>query len=237
MQSNPRLPEGSSVALRTVDGRKLGEASTEGVTCPARPTTRGTTLLELVVALSVMGAVVAVGYGALVSIRGHRARVDAVASAAEHGAAVRRGLRDWLWGARLVADEGGPEFRGVDGVDGGDEDDDLSFLTNAPTPLSPSNTLVHLYVDRDPATPERGLVAELREWRGLRMRRLEVAPDATGLQIRYLGGAGDGTAWLPSWISASVLPRAVEIRVSAPRENALPPLLRLPVLVTFGGGR
>ncbi|HET6762737.1 MAG TPA: hypothetical protein VFH27_03670 [Longimicrobiaceae bacterium] len=190
----------------------------------------------MIVALSVMGAVFAVGYGALVSIRSHRARVDAVASEAQHGAAVRRGLRDWLWGARLVADDGGPEFRGIDGVDGSDEDDDLSFLTNAPTPLGPSNTLVHLYVDRDPATPERGLVAELREWHGVRMRRVEVEPNATALEIRYLSGTRDGTAWLPSWISASILPRAVEIRISARQKDAVPALLRLPILVTFGGG-
>jgi hypothetical protein len=97
---------------------------------------------------------------------------------------------------------------------------------------------VRLYVDRDPSTVERGFVASVREWRGAGPEeRLELVPAATGLRIRYLSALSAQPVWLPSWISSSVLPRAVEMRVEAPTADSVPPLLRLPLLVSLGGER
>jgi prepilin-type N-terminal cleavage/methylation domain-containing protein len=194
----------------------------------------GMTLLELVVGLTITGIALAAGYAALSSALDHRQRATEVTGAVARAAAVRRTLVSWLSGARLTVDEGGPEFRGIDGLHGGLPDDELSFLTTTPTEVSPSQTLVRLYVDRDERTPERGLVAELGEWRGSAPVRMEIDPRAHGLELRYLSSLSREQHWLPSWISASVLPAGLEMVVTAPPADTLPPLLGLPFLVPLG---
>lgn len=200
----------------------------------------GMTLMELVVGLTISGLVLSVGYAAFHSVLDHRERADEVTGALARAATQRRTLVSWLAGARLTVEEGGPEFRGLDGVEGEAwrmPDDELSFLTNAPTPLGSGHTIVRLSIDRDEDTPERGLVAELREWRGLRTERVEIEPGAAGLDLQYLSGIGGERRWLPSWISSSVLPLGVQLSLVPPQGDSLPPMLRLPVLVPLGGGR
>ncbi len=141
----------------------------------------------------------------------------------------------WLSGARLTADEGGPLFNGLDGLDGHTPSDEVSFLTTAPTPLGAGETMVRLYLDRDTTTRERGLVAAFSEWRGGRSTRLELDSTVAGMDIRYLSGLLGPRAWLPSWISSTLLPAAVEIRVIAKPGKRLPPLLQMPILVPLRG--
>jgi hypothetical protein len=38
--------------------------------------------------------------------------------------------------------------------------------------------------------------------------------------------------WLPSWVSSTIIPSGVEIRLAG---DSLPPLLRLPLMVAIGG--
>jgi hypothetical protein len=42
---------------------------------------------------------------------------------------------------------------------------------------------------------------------------------------------------LPSWISSTVLPLAVEARLTARQGDTLPPLLRLPIVAPLRNGR
>jgi hypothetical protein len=194
------------------------------------------TLLELMVGLAVTGLVLAAGYAALASMADHRQRAAQALDESARAASIRRTLAGWLAGARLTPEGTGPEFRGVDGVDGGHDDDELSFLTTAAAAPGGGEPAVRLFVDRDPETAERGLVAELGGWRGAARERVELAPSARGLDVRYLSGISLEPVWLPSWISSSVLPRAVEMRVDADPDS-LPPLLRLPILVALGDAR
>ncbi|HEX2205095.1 MAG TPA: prepilin-type N-terminal cleavage/methylation domain-containing protein [Longimicrobium sp.] len=196
----------------------------------------GMTLLELLVGLTITGLVLAAGYAALASVADHRQRAAAAADEVARAAAVRRTLTAWLAGARLEAYQGGPEFRGVDGTDGGHDDDELSFLTAVPIGARAFPT-VRLYVDRDEKTPERGLVAELGDWRRPETERVVLMPEATDLEVRYLSGISAERVWLPSWISGTVLPRALEMRVSAVGTDTLPPLFRVPLTVALGEAR
>lgn len=197
--------------------------------------TGGMTLVELLVGLTIIGIVLAGGYAALSSIADHRQRVAEVTEAVTRAATIRRTLRDWIWGAHLSAEEAGPEFQGIDATDGAFADDELAFVTNAATGLGGGGvTQVRLFIDRDPRTPQRGLVAEVSEWRGTGRETIEVEPRAQGLDVRYLSGLSSEPQWLPSWISASVLPRGVELTLSAAVPDSLPPLLRLPVVVSLG---
>jgi len=195
------------------------------------------TLLELIVGLTVTALALTAGFGALGMVGDRRARLEASMNAVARAATVRADIAAWLGDARLVADEGGPNFRGLDGTRGRMPDDDLTFLTTAPTPLGTGETIVRLYVDRDSATAERGLTAVFAEWRGLSLTRVVLDTSVLGLDIRYLSGVLGRRAWLPSWISSTLLPAGVELRLIAATPDSLPPLLHLPILVPFRNGQ
>ena len=195
---------------------------------------RGLTLVELIVAMAVSAVAMAVGYAAFSSILDNRARVADAAAEVTRSSAQRRTLISWLEGARLT-NVAGPRFQGLDGVFRDLPDDELTFLTTSDTPLGRGETIVRLYVDRDEETPERGLIVQLEEWRGLKIERITVDERVIGLETRYLSDVLGARRWLPSWVSSTVLPAAVELRLEAGTPESLPPLLAYPILVKLGG--
>jgi len=197
----------------------------------------GITLIELVVAITITGMVVAAGYGALASVMQQRDRVEAASAETMRAVAVRHAISSWLGDARLTIEETGATFRGLDGETDGLPDDDLLWLTAAPTPLGAGEAVVRLYVDRDERSPERGLTARFAEWRGTRTATLELDARVTGLEVRYRSPLGGSGAWLPSWISSTVLPWGAEVTLSAGPADTVPPVLLLPIVVPIAGGR
>ena len=180
---------------------------------------RGMTLLELIVGLTVTALVLTAGFAAATAIGDGRGQLEAAMDAVARQASARAEIISWVSGATLLADEGGPQFRGLDGVRQDAPDDQLTFLTTSPTPLGTGNVIVRLYVDRDDATPERGLTAAFAEWRGTATTRIELDPRVQGLDIRYLSSFQFRSGWLPSWISSTLLPRAtnsVRVDMSMP---------------------
>ena len=190
-------------------------------------------MIELLVALTITGMVMSVGYGALSTMVDHRARVMAATDAVTGAAAKRRMLIGWLGGARLTI-EGDATFEGLQGMDEERSDDALTFVTNAPTPLGTNEAVVRVYIDRDEKTPEVGLAVALTDRKGGPIRRIEIDPRATGLEIRYLSGLFGHRAWLESWVSTTVLPSAVRLVVSSAVPDSLPPLLRPAMIVPLG---
>jgi len=204
---------------------------------PVRPSARpsaGFTLLELVVGLTITGLAISSGYAALASIIDHRSRAEAVLDTSIRAASERRLLRGWLRGARITPEQSEVGFSGLDGEHEDQPDDALIFLTTPPTDQHPGELLIRLFVDRDTLTPERGLVASLTDWPGTARRLLEIDSRVTGLDIRYFSIPLGERGWLPSWISRSILPSGVEVRLSG---DSLPPLVALPLLVPVEGVR
>jgi type II secretory pathway pseudopilin PulG len=195
------------------------------------------TLLELVVALTITSAALAAGYGALAGVMDRRETMTAATDAAARASGVRGTLADWLGGARVGLGSGGPDFSGLDGTAGDRPDDELSFTTDALTPVGDGATVVRLIVDRDPQTAERGLTAILTPWAGTAPRRIELAPAVGGLDVRYASSVFGRVRWLPGWISRTVLPRAVEITLSPGVGDTLPALLSVPLTVLVSDGR
>lgn len=195
------------------------------------------TLLELVVGLTVTGLVITAGFAALEMLGDRRQAVEAAMNLATRAANERAEIESWLAGVRLVPEEGGPNFRGLDGVNDRMPDDELTFLTTAPTPLGAGETIVRLYVDRDSATPEQGLTAVFAEWRGTSVRRVELDHSIAGLDARYLSTMMGERMWLASWISSTVLPAGVEFRFLAAAGDSLPPVFQVPILVPVRAGR
>lgn len=198
-------------------------------------TARGMTLLELIVGITVTGMAVTAGIAAVAALADRRLQLEAAGVETSRAAAQRAEIIAWLSGARLVADEGGPQFNGFDGLRSHIPTDEVSFLTTTPTPLGTGDIVVRLYIDSDTATRERGLVAAFAEWRGRRTARLSIDSTVAGMDIRYLSGVLGPRGWLPSWISSTLLPAAAEIRLIAAAGDSLPPLLRLPILVPLRG--
>lgn len=196
---------------------------------------RGMTLLEVVIGLTIVGMALAAGTAALASVVDHRARVDAVTGEVISAATARRTLIGWLAGARLRPEGGGPSFTGLDGTLDGRPDDELTFLTEADTPLGPGGeTIVRLFVDRDKETATRGLTAEFREWRGSRSAVIAIDSAVTVLDIIYFTRIVAGHETLPSWVSSTLLPQGIEVRLSGVDSLPVAPLLALPLRVPLG---
>ena len=81
------------------------------------------------------------------------------------------------------------------------------------------------------------MIAAVTEWRGVASSVVQIDSTVTGLDMRYLSSALGTQGWLPSWISTTLLPTAVEIELTAPADLPLHPLLGMPMLVVVRGER
>lgn len=189
----------------------------------------GFTLVELMIALALAGLVALMAYAATSvtadSVRRAERRVDSV----RRSAMIRREIYAWLSAAKLPRDTAGTEgFGAIDATNGAEPDDKLVFPTLRANPFNGTPATIRLFIDRDPATPERGFVAWL-QGPGTAAERIEVAPEATGLSARFLFHLpGEGDRWFNGWNSRVRLPEAAQIQLYG---DSLPLLLRLPVTV------
>jgi type II secretory pathway component PulJ len=199
------------------------------------------TLLELVVALAITGFVVSGGYATFATLMDRRDAAAKTASRLMRHSTARALLAEWLASARLTIEADEVVFRGIDGATRGTAtalaDDDIVFFTTAVTPVGRNGTIVHLYVDRSAESPERGLVAELREFEGMRSARMELEAGVAGLDAQFLTGVLGQRQWVKSWVSTSVLPTGVRLAVSAVPPDSLPPLWRFPITASIEGSR
>jgi prepilin-type N-terminal cleavage/methylation domain-containing protein len=193
----------------------------------------GFTLIELLVGMTVAALALAAGFAALAAVNDRSVEAEASDIAAIAGATQRQLLVSWLSEARIVAVTGEP-FDGQEDEKQGVPRDALLLPTTARTPLEGPTTVMGLYIDDDPETPERGLVAEMTGVQlGAEVRRFELVPQADGMQIRYLPN-GPAPQWIDGWQEQPSLPRAIEITLIPARGDTLPRLLRLPVRVAIG---
>jgi len=221
----------------------------------------GFTLVEVLVAIAVAALALTTGLAALSLARERTRAADEALVATLEAAAARDLLIEWLTGAvQTMPGMGGERFEGIAAGIDGDPNPVLILPTRAPTPLGTPYTLVRLYIDLDPATPESGLVAELSEGLastldessaneraapgvvrrstgagsvslGSVVQRVELAPGATGMTILYLPRTPGATEWLGEWPQSPELPRAVVIYIHGDDPEAVPPLLRHPIRV------
>jgi prepilin-type N-terminal cleavage/methylation domain-containing protein len=199
----------------------------------ARVLRAGFTLVEVVVGVSVGGVVLTAGFAALAAIRDHSVGAREATTIALEGATARATLTEWLATAQLQSTELAVRFEGLDATESDLEWDELSFPMQAQSPLRTPVTLVRLFIDTDPETPERGLVAHLVGLRGEEPRPVELIPNVVGLRARYLPASDGPVEWAESWLDQPQLPRAVELTLVDSPEDPLPPLLRLPIRVAM----
>jgi prepilin-type N-terminal cleavage/methylation domain-containing protein len=194
----------------------------------------GFTLLEVLVALTVASLALLSGMAALGSVSVRAQHAENATVAATSGAAQRELLVDWLRGAQFMAPTG-EQFMGLEQDEEGNVEDLLLFPTTSPSPLETAVTVVGLYIDSDPETPEIGLVAELTGGRlGEEPRRMQLVPEARVLYIRYLSVTPDNLSeWVEQWQSRRQVPSMVEIVLEPAEGDSLPVLLRYPIRVAL----
>jgi prepilin-type N-terminal cleavage/methylation domain-containing protein len=194
----------------------------------------GFTLVEVLVGLTVAALALTAGFTALAFVGDRAKDAELATMVALEGATSRQLLVDWLAGARLESPNRAGNFQGLDGEDLGKDSDELVFPTTAATQLQVRNAVVRLFIDEDDETVERGLVAELTERVQDEPRRVELAPQAASIQLRYLPDGEDAVEWLDSWQARNRLPRAIELIILPLAGDSLPLLLRYPIRVTLG---
>lgn len=199
---------------------------------------RGATVLELAIALAIASLMCVTGYEALTTVIAHRQREQDAIADLRRAADTRRTLLAWLEGATVI-ERAGADFQGIHRENRGAPDDELLFLTTAPTALGDGYAIVRLFVDRDDATPERGLTAELRQWGGARISRIELDRDVVSLRIRYFTGLLGEAKWIDTWVSSSLVPQAVQLTLDTSRSRGatLHSLLALPITAGLEGGQ
>lgn len=193
----------------------------------------GMTLIEVVVGLVVASAVSAIGYAAFAAVTDQGRRIMAQSGDAR-AATVRRTIGEWLQSAVVVQGAQGSTFRGLDDVREGIPRDEVEFVTVAATPAGKSQTLVRLYIDTDSLTIERGLTAELRDWAGTTVQRIQLDTTVDALDARYTSSLVTVKRWMPSWVSSSVLPDVIELRFGG---RNVDDLLTLPIVTRVGAPR
>lgn len=196
-------------------------------------TRAGMTLIEVVVGLVVASTVSAIGYAAFAAVTDQGQRIVAKSDDAR-AATVRRTVVDWLQSAVVVQGAQGSAFRGLDDVREGIPRDEVEFVTAAATPAGNSQTIVRLYIDMDSLTIERGLTAELHDWAGTTVQRIQLDTTVDALDARYTSSLVTVKRWMPSWVSSSVLPDVIELRFGGSNVDNL---LALPILTRVGSPR
>lgn len=195
----------------------------------------GFTLIEMVVALTLAGSVALLVHLS-VAVASDLSRATGGEDAeVRHAAAVRRQIASWLRETRPGSDSSGRSFRVTDHVAGGDPDDELVMSVFRSDPLGAGPAVVRLMIDRDPSTPEAGLVAVLERPAGAgdSLSTLPLVPEATGLDVEVLFTVSGERRWFRGWNSLVQLPEAVRVHVSG---DSVPALLQRPLPVAFAGG-
>ncbi len=176
--------------------------------------TSGFTLIELMVALLITSVIVATAHAGMTVVSDAWTRSRAARDPVHRGASARALLQGWLRSATLL--EGDATFRGIHNRHAGRAADKLSFVAADGGPLRRGPHHVRLWIDSDPATPRRGLLAEVVPFgtRGATpAETLTVAPAAVGLALRYRATTEGREHWMIEWQTADRLPRAVELRI------------------------
>jgi prepilin-type N-terminal cleavage/methylation domain-containing protein len=209
--------------------------------------TRGMTLLELVIALVITGLMAGIGLSAFGGIIDHQQRIEAASVATERASALRETIHAWLASGTVTVQQGGlPRGFGRGGrslafvsasgtpavqsvtpavVTG----DVLSFTTQAPNPANAPQAMMKLFVDDDPLTPEVGLTVEYQASAQSPLLRRQIEGSIDSLVIEYLDARTN--RWYPAKDAATITPKAVRLHLHSTAANAFAALLTMPMML------
>jgi len=199
---------------------------------------RGTTVLELVVALLVTSVVATIGARAFEQVIARRAQVLDATSRTERDSALRSLLHEWVDGGALEPSfntvsleqlmrqsraapralrEQMPALRRI----AYSESDALYFTTTVVAASDAPLVRVRLYVDDDPDTAERGLAFEYQRGSDQPSTRVELDPSVSRLRVTYLDATTRQWRTLAQLGSAQALAARVHLGGDDPSRSRL----------------
>jgi hypothetical protein len=200
------------------------------------------TLIELLVGIVVTAIATTAGYAAFSSIVENRRSAGDVLRELQSAASTRNLLASWFEAGRVLRDTGTAMPR-VTGIGATEPDDILRLVTTAPTPLGSQQTQIYMYIDRDPFTPEEGLVAEFTALNQpvdsvlmvVVSKKMEISRQIMGLEVLLLDQAT--RLWVSPTDGATNTPIGLLVQLHPAWNDSLPPLLRLPFVYPMGTTR
>jgi type II secretory pathway pseudopilin PulG len=210
------------------------------------------TLMEVVVALMIVGLMAGAGVAAFQSIVDHRTTLRGAAVADERAAALRDLVRGWLAAGSIQVQAGGtPNLTGLGGagrsgavsIAGSDMNDqtntaaqavgdEIVFTTSAPNPAMQADLRIRLYIDGDPSTPEHGLSIEYQTGQATPLQRAMLDSTIDSLDVEFLDRSTG--RWFDASQAAAIQPRAARIAMFATHAAGVSPLVSLPIVVPIG---
>jgi len=187
---------------------------------------RGFTLLELLIAVSLLAAMMVLLFGGLSSGIDGAARLDRRLAALDDLRTAQSVMRRLLTAAQPLAPVSGGRTIAFDG-----RPDGIDFIAALPEPLG--GGLAQFRLRRD----ENGHVEILRSVIGAdgirfdfrKAERSALLEQATRLAVDYFGPDRDGKlAWRPSWRETDELPRLIRVRLDSTSPLAWPELVIAP---------
>lgn len=206
---------------------------------------RGMTLMELMVALVVLGFAAAGGAATFESLIDHRRIVREASVSTERAAALREMIRGWLAAGAVQIQRGGvPQLGRFSAATTSSptssstttaaqaSGDELTFTTSAPSPAMQPNVRIRLYIDADPATPEKGLSIEFQPTTAAPLERRMLDSAVDSLVVEYLDRRTG--RWYDATQAATITPRAVRLTLLGTNGKQLPRLLQVPIVLPLG---
>ncbi|MDA1081529.1 MAG: type II secretion system protein [Gemmatimonadetes bacterium] len=216
----------------------------------------GMTLLELIVALSILAMMTIAGAVAFGMTIDRQETIREASVDVERAAALRETLRQWILQGDPQVTTGGAPRGGRGGGTGGRQlasvapgargtsattagvtaavstGNELTVVTNGPNPLMAANVRIRIFVDADDDTPEQGLVIEYQASTQTPLLRRELDPSVGDLAIEFYDQRTG--RWIPSTEAATGQLIALRIAMIAADGFVLPRLLELPLTIVFG---
>lgn len=210
----------------------------------------GMTLLELVIAITILAMMATGGAAAFATIIDRQETIRTASAEVERAAALRETLRQWIVQGEPQIQQGGVP-RGARGVAAtqlanlaragssqagvtaaASTGNELTVTTNAPNPLMAANVRIRIFVDADDNTPEQGLTIEYQASAQTPLMRRELDRSVGDLAVEFFDQRTG--RWIASTEASTGQPIALRIAMLPAEGVSLPRLLTLPLTIVFG---
>jgi hypothetical protein len=94
------------------------------------------------------------------------------------------------------------------------------------------NVRIRLYVDADPATPEKGLSIEFQQSTATPLQRRMLDSSIDSITVEFLDTRTN--RWYEAAQAATITPRAVRVTLLGTQGKQLPALLQVPLVLPIG---